>query len=458
MKTRTLIYLHTFFIIFAINLVMSPLHGQEISNKQIRWHEGCDSIFVFEITNKEALKFLKDGSSDKLIKKLLYNHVTTFKGKWENAPKQGHFIYASITKNSVNYRYMPIIPFQVFLFREYGILTLQVIDDKGEIRDNAKVKIQNGKWRLFDTSIPYDAESKVYRTDDWSENPDRILTVECNKFTAVFDLTKHVIRPSYGSSYYGNSGDSGPDFFSYMITDKNKYKPGEKVRFKSYALTGNKRPIKETLELWMEKPDKYYDYKKISTIEPYNPGGFAGELNLEDSLKLRLDKPYSLQLRDQKGRVIARTSFQYEDYELYDNKIETKLKDFTQYYPNENEIEIKVVDVNNLIMPDMKANINIIRKNVLNSYVELLVMPNIIKSDTINLDNDKTTIYKIPASLFDKTDCTYNVDISVLTPDGQMLKASHNIAFYKSYYEINQTIKDSTIIFNFNELTRGAFR
>lgn len=451
MKKSFPLYLIPFFILLITIFLVPQVYGQTSLKDRIEWREGCDSIFVFEITNKEALKFLKEGGSDKLMEKLLYNHVATFKGKWDNAPKQGHFIYVSITKNQINYNYKPIIPFQVFLFREYGILTLQVIDAEGEVRSDAKVKMQNGKWRLFDYAIPYDADSKVYRTDDSSENPMRILTVEYNKFTAVFDLNKEVVRPSYGSDYGGSGDNSGPDFYSYMITDKNKYKPGEKVRFKSYALAGSKRPIKNTLELWMQKPDNY-DFKKITMVEPYNPGGFAGELNLHDSLKLRLDKNYSLQLRDKKGRVVAHTSFRYEDYELYDNKMETKLKDFTQYFPNDNEVEIKVVDANNLIMPDMKAQIAISRGEVRNSYVELLIVPDIIRRDTISLNNDSPTTYKIPASLFDKTDCTYKVDIAVLTPDGQSLRATHNVIFYKSYYDINYSTKDSTIVFNFNEL------
>jgi len=451
MKKQYLLHLNVFFI-FIASFFALPVYGQQSLDDRIKWREGSDSIFVFEITNKEALKFLKEGGSEKLMQKLLYKHVATFKGRWEDAPQQGHFIYATITKNKINYSYMPIIPFQVFLFREYGILTLQVIDADGEVRSDAKVKIQNGKWRLFDSQISYDESSKVYRTDDWSENPMRILTVEHNKFTAVFDLTKNIVRPSYGSDYGRRDRDSAPDFYSYMITDKNKYKPGEKVRFKSYALTGSKKPIKKELELWMEKPDRRYDFRKISTIDPYNPGGFADELDLHDSLKLRLDRNYSLQLRDKKGKVVARTSFQYEDYELYDNKIVTKLKDFTHYFPNDNEIEIKVVDANNLIMPDMKARVTVFRGDVRNSYVDLLVVPDIIRSDTIELNNDTPSIYKIPASLFDKTDCTYRVDIAVLTPDGQSLTASHNVVFYKSYYDINYQTCDSTIIFNYREL------
>lgn len=439
------------FCILFSSLISLVVAQEKSLPDRIDWREGCDSTYVFEITNKEAQKFLKEKGSPKLMEKLLYNHVATFKKYWENGPDQGHFIFAHIDKNKINYSYIPYIPFQVFLFREYGILTLQVVDSKGEVRSDAKVRIQNGKWRLFDSHIPYDKDSKVYRTDDWSEKEERILTVELDKFTAVFDLTKHVIRPTYGSDY-GDDRDSGPDFYSYMITDKNKYKPNEKVRFKSYALTGGKKTIKKSLELWLQESNSYYKFKKIADIEPYNPGGFAGEMELHDSLKLVLDKSYAMQLRDKKGRIVSRTSFMYEDYELYDNKIETKITDYTHYSPNENELEIKVVDANNLIMPDMKANIRITLNKIRHSYVDLLVVPSVIKADTIMLDNDKPTTYKIPASLFDNTDCDYRISVSVITPDGQLLKSEYNVVFYKSHYRVIDTTQDSTLVFSFKEL------
>lgn len=449
MKKHLPLFVLLFTIIFS-SLTSLAIAQEKPLIDRIDWREGCDSTFVFEITNKEAQKFLKEGGSDELMQKILYNHVATIKGRWEEAPEKGHFIYARIDRNKIHYSYVPHVPFQVFLFREYGILTLQVIDAEGEVRSDAKVRIQNGKWRLFDSQIPYDKDSKVYRTDDWSEKEQRILTVELDKFTAVFDLTKHVVRPNY-SSDYGGYKDSGPDFYSYMITDKNKYKPAEKVRFKSYALTGRKKPIKNPLELWMQEATGYR-FKKIADIEPYNPGGFAGEMELHDSLKLVLDKNYSMQLRDKKGKIVSRTLFRYEDYELYDNKIETKIKDYTHYNPNENELEIKVVDANNLIMPDMNAEITIFLNKVRKSYVDLLVLPKTLHKETIVLDNDKPTTYKIPASLFGKADCDYQVHVSVVTPDGQALKDMHNAVFFNSHHRIYDTTQDSTITFSFSEL------
>lgn len=440
MKQQLYLLLYLTFITFSMQSM-----AQE--KEMINWQNFCDSTFVFQVTDKEAEKFLKEGGSKKLIDKLLHNHVATFEGVWDDAPRQGHFIYATINQNKIDFRYVPQIPFQVFLFKEYGLLTLQVIDEKGEIRRDAKVRIQTGHWRLFDSYVDFDDNTQTYRIDDWSENTNRILTIELDKFKVFFDLKKHLVNPWYNYNYGGSS--PGPSFYSYMITDKNKYKPKEKVRFKSYALKGNKKPIKDSLEVWLNTEN--YNYKKIISVSPYNPGGFAGEINLHDSLDLKLDKDYHIQLRDNKGRIAASTYFRYEDYELYDNKMEAKVSNI-HYFPKDNSLEIKITDANGLIMPDMKSTITITRGNIDRSYVDLLIVPKLIHQETIELDDNKPTIYKIPANYFEKTDGSYNVSVETITNDGQRLTYNKTVQFYKSNYNITSETSADSIIFKFFEL------
>jgi|GEM_PF-528444 len=413
----------------------------------IDWKSRVDSTFVFEIDNSEAERLLKERGSDKLMEEILREPVAIFTDKWRDMPGQGHFIYANIRSNKINFRYEPVIPFQVFLFREYGLLTLQVVDNKGEIRGDAKIKIQSGWWRLFDKRISFDRISQTYTVDDMSEKGRRILTVEMDGFRAVFDLNKYFVEAWYNR----HSDQSGPDFYSYMITDKNKYKPGESVRFKSYALTGSRRPIKNPLEVWMSTPNRY-DYKKMAEVAPYNPGGFAGEVLLHDSLKLRLDNDYYLQLRDKNGRIVANTRFRYEDYVLYDNKMESYLLSSTHYCSDTNYVDIKITDANGLIMPDMMSVVTIVRDRVLKSYQELVVLPDIIRRDTLYLDNNGTTNYPIFSEWFGNADMTYNVYVETVTPDGKGHRASHRAQFLRSDYNVRHTMVDSTILFEFRDM------
>lgn len=428
-------------LISLFTIIPSSLSAQ--GRAKIDWSDFSDSIFVFEITNKEAEKFLKKGVDPNLMPKLLTRHVATFKDEWIDAPDKGHFIYATIYKNNIDFRYRPQMPFQVFLFKEYGILNLQVIDTDGNVRNDAKVRIQSGRWRFFDSHVNFDPTTKTYRIDDWSENPQRILTVELDKYKSVFNLSKDIVRPW---TNWSSDHNSGPDFYSYMITDKNKYKPKEKVRFKSYALKSNKRPIKEDLEVWMN----LFGFKKITTVSPYNSGGFAGEINLVDSLGLKLDKTYIIQLRDKKGRIVASTDFKYEDYELLDANIDVKIKS-QHYYPDDNILDIKVFDVNELIIPDQQAQITIRNKQIKKSYTDILVVPDTIHKETIKLDNDNWTHYKIPSLLFKDTDGVYTVDVEVLTNDGQRLYRTKDVNFYTSDYSVTSDLVSDSIVFKFFE-------
>ncbi len=246
-------------VCLSLLLTLSPVSGQVPD-----WKDRVAQTFVFEITNREAENLLRSNPRDSLIKKMLHTPVTRFEGYWENRPEQGHFIFASIVQNRVECEYVPVMPFQVFLYSEYGVLTLQVVDAQGEIRRDAKVRIRRG-WRLFNTPVTFDPESQTYRIDDTSDREKRLLTVELDGFRAIFELTKHIIRPSW---YGGGSEPYIPDFYSYMLTDKNRYKPGETIRFKSYALTGSRRPLRTKLEVWLETDNR--KYRKISIFRGKN--------------------------------------------------------------------------------------------------------------------------------------------------------------------------------------------
>lgn len=432
--------------VFLNRLILSILMlvlGIEITAQQINWKDSPGKTFVYEISNKEAEKLLRSNPEDSLMLQMLHTPVTSFRDTWESRPEKGHFIFSNIYKNRVYYRYAPVTPYQVFLFKEYGVLTLQVVDAEGEIRSDAKVRIK-GLWRIFDTGVYFDKISKTYTIDDQSDKKDRLLTVELDGFTVMFNLSKHFVDPWYGGHDYR---ESGPSFYSYMITDKNKYKPGETVRFKSYALSGRRKPLKEELDVLLNG-------KKIKKILPYNAGGYADEVFLHDSLKLQLDRHYSIQIATTKGRIVANTGFKYEDYELYDSRIETKLTSFNHYNPDTNRLEIKTMDANGLLLQDMKAEILVRRNTVSASFTDLLILPDTLMYKTIDLDHNEPTIVNIPPSLFGESNCSYTVHVRAYTYDNQVLTSNNSATFFKSKYNVLYTTQNDTICFSFEELGR----
>ena len=416
--------------------------SSEVFGQPMIGNDASPETLVFELTNKEALKLLKGKLRQKQWDKIQQAPFARFTDTWTDPPVKGHFLLADVERNEVHYRYAPVIPFHVFLFKEYGVLTLQVVDAEGVIRKDAKVRV-GGK------AVYYDQDSQTYTDDNWSQKEQHILTVELDKFRAVFDLTKHLVSPWYQNDY---GRQNGPEFYSYLITDKNKYKPGETVRFKSYALSEHKRPLKQELSLWMRVGSSWRDYKRIMPVIPYHPGGFAGEFQLNDSLNLKLDQRYSIQLRDKRGRIVASTHFNYEDYELNGNKLLATLASNVQYAPQSNRVDISATDANGLPLREANVEVTIGREQVFKSYTEILSLPDTLMSVQAELDASGKVSVDIPSQMFGASDCFYHVNVVLLTADNNRLEQQDKATFYYSCYDVQCTTQADTICFSFFDL------
>ena len=419
-------------LLFSGRTFGQPMLGSDASPETV----------VFELNNKDALKLLKGKLGRKDWDRIQQTPFARFTKTWTELPAKGHFLLADVERNEVHYRYAPVIPFHVFLFKEYGVLTLQVVDAEGTIRKDAKVRV-GGR------AVYYDKDSQTYTDDNWSQKEQHILTVELDKFRAVFDLRKHLVSPWYRNDY---GQQSGPEFYSYLITDKNKYKPGETVRFKSYALSEHKRPLKQELSLWMRTGSSGRDYKKIMPVTPYHPGGYAGEFQLDDSLNLKLDQMYVMQLRDKRGRIVSSTGFRYEDYELNGNKLLVKLASNVQYAPQSNRIDISATDANGLPLREVNVEVTINREQVLKSYTETLSLPDTLMSVQVELDVSGKASVDIPSKIFGASDCFYSVNAVLLTADNNRLEQYDKATFYHCNHDIQYTTQADTITFSFFDL------
>jgi hypothetical protein len=413
-------------------LTIIPSFAQEI-----KWNNAPRKGFVFEISNKEAQKLLTVSTPDTIVKKLLHTLVDTFdvQNGWKKRPSKGHFILVKIVGNKLHCEYTCVFPYQVFLLKEYDALAIQVLDLNGNVREDAKVKLRWKRLRI-------DQESKTYRLEnDWINSENQIATVELDGFRSVFNIQKHEIPTWYGDY----NSDHAPSFYSYMITDKNKYKPKDHIRFKSYALSALKSPLRKDLEIWLSG---YQKYIKIGRVTPHRPGSYAGEFQLHDSLKLTLDKGYFLQLREKNGRIVANCSFMYEDYELFGNKLEVQLSKGKQFYPEKNELTITATDVNGLMIKDAKASILIKTQTIQETFQPLVILPDTLQFTQINLDPTKPTQLEIPSGLFQKTNTTYEVVVTVLNSQNERMEGRVTASHYYSQYEITSRFSNDSICFD----------
>lgn len=411
--------------------------------QDIRWNTRPTKGFVFQINNAEAQRLLTSSPPDTYFYELLHTQVDTFDTRqgWTNRPPKGHFILAHISENKLHCEYISIFPYQVYLLKEYDALTLQVLDFDGSIREDAKVKFKLKRLRL-------DPESKTYRlANEAFYGESKFVTVELDGFRSVFNIIKHEAPTWYNTFYH----DEGPDFYSYLITDKNRYKPNEKIRFKSYALSNNRTPLKKELDIWLSSGGRSI---KAGTVLPHRPGSYAGEFALADSLKLTLDQSYNLRLTDRNGRIVSNCNFKYEDYELNGNKLEIQLATAKQFYPNSNRLSIVATDVNGLTLKGARASILVKTQTIRETFQPLVILPDTLMFREIDLNTDGAATVDIPSDIFQKTNTTYEVHVSVLNNQNQRIEKMRSAAHYYSQLELTTRFSNDSLVYEM--LSNGA--
>lgn len=407
-----------------------------VSSQNLNWSTNPQKGFVFQISNKEAHRLLTATKPDTIFKRLLRNAIDTFEVKtgWLNRPSKGHFILATIHKNKLHCEYTSVFPYQVFLLKEYNALALQVLGLDGTIRRDAKVKVGMNR-------VVIDTTTNTYRMGKSSfSGSNRFVTVELDGFRSVFRIEKQEV-PSWANHYSYNSED-GPDFYSYMITDKNRYKPSERVRFKSYALSSGRTPLRKDLEIWLVSQGKP---KKMGRLAPHRPGSYAGQIELHDSLKLQLDRFYTLQLWERSGRVVASCNFKFEDYELFGNNLQVELEHEKHYHPTANKLTIMATDVNGLMLKDAMATVIVKMHAIRETFEPVTVLRDTLLTKRLSLDPETPTVVEIPPSLFGKANASYSVDVIVTNSENQRMIQSLGAAFYYSEYEIISRFSNDSI-------------
>lgn len=398
------------------------------------WSTGSPVGFVFRISNNEAQKLLTKGTSDTLFRRLLHTQVDTFniRSGWTRRPDRGHFIIARIVENELHCEYAGILPYQVFLLHEYNALTLQVVDNEGTVRSDAKV-------RLKFSEIPFDRETNTYRIDHTAFFGNRrFVSVDLDGFRSFFEVRKRE-RPYWAPSYYN---DQGPQFYSYMVTDKNRYKPGDKVRFKSFALSEIRIPLQKPLEIWLAGNGKN---TRVGTLEAHRPGSYAGEFSLSDSLNLALDKKYSISLRDRKSRIVASCTFEYEDYELRSETLQIKLSQTKHFFPAPNKLSIIARTRNNLPVMGARARIVVHTPILLESFQPLLYLPDTLLFTEKDLDAGGELTMDVPAGLFDHASVRYLVDVTVITMDNQQTTQTLDAEYYYRQQAIEVSLSNDSV-------------
>ncbi|NIG55181.1 alpha-2-macroglobulin family protein [Chitinophaga sp. Cy-1792] len=417
---------------------------------------------LYRISNAEALKIFKSSieypRASKYIKgateqiefnadtSLLHTLVGVFpitEPLPANIPA-GHYITVSAAGTLVHYRYITINTIHLSLLDNNRGLLLTVTDKAGNNIPDAHVKLENKNIRYSRSTQCYllpqsDRQGIITVSYQGVDNFMHVFPEYFAKgyegrpspFATFWKRTRRVLSPKRIAKKAMLSLKPYTHFYhAYMALSKPKYKPGDTVKLKTFAVNDKGEPVNEPLQVrvaqWYGKLDTI-----IATIRPYRPGGYEYSFPLNASLRMLRDREVSIQLeRTTEGReTIADKKFIYGEYELKDILFQVRRNQEPTDYAKGQSIKlfIKGTDNNDLPLLDARVKISITTESSDSYRPGMTFVPYKLMEETIPLETIGETVFNIPDYIFPDAGIQFTVTCQLLTSDNSEKKETFTL-------------------------------
>jgi hypothetical protein len=429
--------------------------------------------YIFSITEKQALDLIRKGSTGK--DETLFREVvdsfptgTTYKGKLQ----PGNYITAFVDNDKVRLLYTSVPNVHLAVVDNKTDLVIQVRDTAGHLIEDAVLKrgLRTLPWdpstiayRLAKSnsrgilSVTHDGISSLFMLDRTLDNsalrrnsrklaygiPVRYVWVPVKTIVMLpYDVVRSAIR-GYGFGTVRGVWwsikrvvEPGP-YYGFMLLSKPKYMPGDTVMLKAYVLKGkDKKPFRGETDLKIYLTDPYRRIK-LATLTPYTPGGYTHSFVLSDTLGLRLDDDYSVNLTPaNRSRTLMSGSFMYEYYDLRSMKLVMRIPDSVLYRGRPFIVGMKALNENDMILPDARVTLHILREKVTEISGPFLPVKDTIAVIRENLRPSGETVVTISDTLFPQANMTCKIVAVANTSDNESVTETRTMTFIDRKEEI----------------------
>lgn len=459
--------------------------------------------YIFNISEDEAKKIYSKKNVD-IETEYFHTLIDSFAtgDSYDKNLKPGHYLKTYLDKNIQKTEIATVQNLEVFLLNNYQDLVIQLYDLDGHLIRDADVKIKNKSIKFNDhiqsfslkktnkrglLEITYLGKTSYYYLDRnynnsaFRRNSRRVLYGTPLKYVwtpveFVVNLPVDAVK-SIADGWSQGTIRRTENFFvriyhkiaclfddyhcyyskrknykGYLVFNKPKYKPGDTVKFKSFLVNKRGKPHDKPVSVSL-----YGNRQNIALtkLDPYDNGGYEFQFLLHDSLKLKLDTHYAIELKNRKEQTLISNSFSYEDYELTKNQLHLRLPTKNQYRNKPLEVYIKATDENELVLQDARVQI-LIRPKRPTSYFK----DNLFISDTLDyvekrLEPSSETKIEISDSLFPPANFEYALDVKLLTSDNELLLNSESVTYYHLDESLEAELKSDSIkiTFKYNGLS-----
>lgn len=354
----------------------------------------------------EVLKQLIDGNLDSVPASVLINPLASCPVSAVDTISSGHgrWVWAWMEGTRLHFRIENNPAFKAFVYGETdGIVAVKVVNRTAETITDATVTLGGKRLKYNARTLCYEGKAPKKST---------VLCVEYKGDIKGYDIKKHVDYSSY-RPYYSNVGKikgQSPYEFSYVVTDKPKYRPNDTLRWKAVIINRDGRWQNGEFELWIE-PQYSSEGKRVGVVAPIYPGVYGGEIFLTDSFDLSANSSYHLVLRDKKGSTSA--WFNFEDYNLKSLKV-TLDAAFEARRGEPFKISVRATDEKGDAMTDGTIKLEVRSSHVSYSADDKVFVPGKLYSTNVALSPTGKTELIIPTSHFPAVNMgvSYTVEVN----------------------------------------------
>lgn len=441
--------------------------------------------YFYSINDREALRIARKGA---LVKErdFPFIKVDSFPtgSVYQERLNPGNYLKAYIDRDKIDLEYICVPNVQFSVIQNQTDLVLQIRDRNGVIVTDAEVKI-GSRHIPFDTrimsyclkkanshgivTINYDGMTSLVRLDRSYNNsgirrfsrnviygsPVKYIWVPLR--TAVVlpvDAVRSAIRGyGFGTAksiwrWISRPFSEGRPSTGYVVFNKPKYNPGDTVMMKAFVLRGkNHIPLRKDADIKITRTDPYRMIK-LGTIAPYVPGGYSYSFVLSDTLGLRLDNDYQVSISAaDRYNTLVNGSFRYEYYDLKSLKLQLRVPEPVHYKGIPFIIGLKAVNESDMVLPDARTAIYILRDKVNEIFSSQLSISDTLTVLHENLQASGETLVEIPDSVFPDANLDYQIVAVTNTSDNESVIETKKVSYLGCKEEIEYTIEGDSIIF-----------
>lgn len=329
-----------------------------------------------------------------------------FTSRKDSVPElgRGNYVLVEAVENRLRFEAHTVDDLR-YDFLERDKITLALSDLEGNVVTGAEVRLDGKKFS-------FDEETALYSLK--MPKKERLIEINNNGVYHYVDISGRSVPYGYTpvkvkqkNGFFHKIGrlfksrdkkDLDKTFKGTVLTGKPKYRPGDTVKMKAYIADGKGKFRDKELEVWLNVGRSE---KLISKVKPYRPGFYSYEFAMADSLKLRLDYNYSIEMRNPATQqVYVRGMFNYEDYEL--GKVTFSARSSKEkYLKGENAvIYLKATDENGMAVYDGRVEMKVLFSGAEKHYAPKTFIPDLLWQKTVMLDTPGEMEIIVPDSVF----------------------------------------------------------